>query len=154
MLSPVFQFGGNIVSAVQLAIGPALLIVGLGSVLRVLSNRLSRLTDRVRKIEGAAAVAEGRTRALRRLELRSLIRSRVALYRAIALAAVAAFLVCLLILLIFLDDVLTLDLTTVTALLFVSAMVCLTGSLLLFLREISLAYWRFRLVVGRWLDGT
>jgi hypothetical protein len=161
MDNSLFHFGGSISSLVQLAITPALLIVGLGSYLRVLNNRLTRLTARLRSLEEALAAAAhaGELRGQRGLdtafaeqELFALYGSRRALYRAIALAAVAALLTCLLILTIFVDDLLDIDLVQPTALLFLATMACLIGSLLLFLREIGLSSRRLYLVIRRRLS--
>jgi hypothetical protein len=154
MENSLFNFGVNIGSIVQLAIAPALLFVGLGSILRVLNNRLTRLTKRLRGLEerlAEPACIEGPPvdRQFLEQELFDLYASRRALYRAIALAAGAALFTCLLILTIFVDDLLDIDLVEPTALLFVSAIACLVGSLLLFLREIVLSSRRLYIVIRR-----
>jgi len=65
---------------------------------------------------------------------------RVALvYKAITLAVLCALLVCLLIALAFIDAFVSLDLGRVIAGLFILAVVALTASLTVFLREIFLA---------------
>jgi hypothetical protein len=150
----LFNLGGNIGSLVQLAIAPAFLFVGLGSMLRVLNNRLNRLTNRLRSLEEKLAQPAGMgslpvDRPFIQQELLDLYGSRRALYRAIMLAAAAALLTCLLILTIFVDDLINIDLVQTTALLFVAAIACLVGSLLLFLREIMLSSRRVYIVILR-----
>ncbi|MDB5824670.1 MAG: hypothetical protein JWR21_3374 [Herminiimonas sp.] len=150
----LFNFGGNIGSLVQMAIAPAFLFVALGSVLRVLNNRLTRLTNRLRSLEEKLAQPRGTEGApvdqeFIKQELLDLYGSRRALYRAITLAAAAALLTCLLILTIFVDDLVNIDLVQTTALLFVTAIACLVGSLLLFLREIVLSSRRLYIVIRR-----
>jgi hypothetical protein len=154
MDNSLFDFGGNIGSMVQLAIAPAFLFVALGSILRVLNNRLTRLTKRLRSLEeklAEPASTDGPPDDLQFMqqELQDLYGSRRALYRAITLAAGAALLTCLLILTIFVDDLISIDLVRTTALLFVAAIACLVGSLMLFLREIVLSSRRLYIVLRR-----
>jgi hypothetical protein len=154
MENGLFNFGGNIGGLVQLAIAPAFLFVALGSILRVLNNRLTRLTNRLRSLEEKLAEPAGIggppvDREFIQQELRDLYGSRRALYRAITLAAAAALLTCLLILTIFVDDLIDIELVQTTALLFVAAIACLVGSLLLFLREIVLSSRRLYIVIRR-----
>jgi hypothetical protein len=134
-----FTTVGDIGHVIQLAIAPVFLLTGVGTVLSVLSNRLGRAVDRARLLEAGLAGLEGA--ALRRVEEDLLLLSRRTqlIYTAIVLAVTCAIFVCLLIAVAFIDSFLAANLSQALGVLFVLAMISLTGSLAVFLREIFLA---------------
>ena len=130
---------GDITHVIQLAIAPVFLLTGVGTILAVLSNRLGRAVDRARVVEakgpGLDEIALGRVQE----ELALLSRRTQLIYTAIVLAVASAIFVCLLIAVAFIDSFLAANLAKAIGGLFVLAMISLTGSLAVFLREIFLA---------------
>ena len=133
----------DIAHTIQLAVAPVFLLTALGTVLNVLTSRLSRVVDRTRvlslRIDSTAGSAPVPATALRpQDELALLWRRRILVNRAITCATMAALLVCLVVLLAFLGFMLHQNFSRAIALLFIGAMAMFIGALLLFLREIVL----------------
>lgn len=128
----------DIAHVVQLSVAPMFLLTGIGAMLSVLSFRLSRAVDRARVLEALlpTLVDERRIDDTRR-ELCVLSARTRLINRAITLCTTSALLVCLVIVVLFVGALAALDIAIAT--LFIFSMVTLTGSLLIFLREIQLA---------------
>jgi small-conductance mechanosensitive channel len=110
---------------VQQVIAPAFVLAGIGSFLNVMSQRMSRISDLAR--EAGAQIQD-------RLALRArLIRL------AMALCTAAAVLICALIAVMFVDALLTADLTLIVAAVFVLAMLTMIAGLAAFMREVFVA---------------
>lgn len=128
-----------IAQVIQLAVAPVFLLTGVGAILNVLTQRLARIIDRARELEGKLALASdgektsyfGQLDVLRR-------RARLANW-AISLCTTSVFLVCTIIVVLFLEAFLSLNKAGVIALLFITAMLALIAGLLIFLREVFLA---------------
>ncbi len=129
----------DITRTIQLAIAPVFLLTAIGTIINVLIGRLARAVDRRRILEEHLSQysADRLELAVRELELLS--RRIVLVLWSTALAVLAALLVCLLIGTAFAGAYVALDLSRPVAILFIAAVVALTGCLLLFLREISMA---------------
>jgi hypothetical protein len=160
------QSGAEIVVAhvIQQAVAPVFLLTGVGAILSVLTNRLSRIIDRFRTLDalgvasrgpytaGAAGAedAEHHTIMQRRGEMKNLSRRRNWIHWAITSCTICALLICVVIATLFLASELGTDPSRLVGLLFVSAMLSLIGGLLCFLREIALATEQFEVrSVGR-----
>jgi small-conductance mechanosensitive channel len=133
----------DISRVIQLAIAPVFLLTAIATIINVLIGRLARAVDRRRTIEEQLPDyvpdldEERRDHAVRELQM---IQKRVELILwAVALAVLAALLVCLLIGTAFAGAFISLDLSRPVAILFIAAVLSLTFCLLLFLREISIA---------------
>ena len=124
---------GNIGLIIQLAIAPAFLLVGIGTQIRVLANRMARIVDRQRVLEQRIAPAAADP------ELDILYRRMHLIHRAITLGAVSALLVCIMIVTLFVTDLFDVIFNRTIAALFVFSMLSLIASFLYFLREIFLA---------------
>jgi small-conductance mechanosensitive channel len=124
---------------IQLSIAPVFLLTAIGTLLNVLIGRLARAVDRRRILEEHFPHYEDERvdEALR--ELRMLNRRIVLVLWSVALAVLGGLLVCLLIGTAFTGAYIALDLSRPVAILFIAAVVALTGCLLIFLREISIA---------------
>ena len=73
---------GGIAHVIQLAIAPVFLLTGVGAILNVMANRLSRIVDRARALELKLANGEGdaRTELLSRPQSdRTVLRNGVAI---------------------------------------------------------------------------
>jgi len=130
----------NIGSLIHLAITPAVLLVGIGTQLRVLINRLARVTSRSRTVEGKLAEKSVLRKAEYDSELRVLYRRIDIIHRAITLSTTGALLICLVIMALFADMAFSLRLARpAIGLLFTLAMLALIVSFGLFLHEIFVA---------------
>jgi hypothetical protein len=137
------QFG-DVGQLIQLAIAPALLLVGIGTLVRVLANRLGRIVDRQRVLERRMDLPQP---ADQEAELDILYRRMHLIHRAILLATAGALLICLVIVALFVADVLDLAIDRTIATLFCVSMATLIASFIYFLREVFLA----RATLAIWL---
>ena len=127
----------DITRVIQLAIAPVFLLTAIGTFITALSNRLARAVDRRRVVRQQFA-AGGEGAAEMRAELAQIQRRASLIYLAILAAVAAALLVCLVVSA-FVGALLSIELSTMVAVLFILAMCALIISLSLFLREIFLA---------------
>lgn len=129
----------NIAHAIQLAVAPVFLLTAIAGILGVMANRLGRVIDRARTLEGrldAAAPAEG---TAIRTHLRVLSRRAKMINLALTFCTMTALLVCTVIAVLFSGSFVSFDITLPVSLLFILAMILLVTGLLIFLREIFLA---------------
>ena len=130
---------GDIGHVIQLAIAPVFLLTAVGAILNVLTGRLARAVDRRRVLTAELPHLDAAIAGLAQQELDFENRRIRLVYIAIGLSVLCALLVCLLIPIAFIDAFVALDLGKVVAALFVLALLALTGSLAVFMREIFLA---------------
>ena len=135
---PTTQHLGDVSHVIQLAIAPVFLLTAIGTLINVLVNRLGRSVDRRRTLTASLPTLDATLARNAQGELAYVHRRVRLIYTAILLAVGAAFLICLLIAVAFLDALITIDLSQLVAILFMLAMLALIGSLALFLREIYL----------------
>ena len=126
----------ELVPILQTAIGPVILISGIGLLLLTMTNRLGRLIDRSRQLAGELKRhPDNQAPILAQLEI---LQSRaVYLKRAITLASVGVLLASLLIITLFFTALFRLEDAWLISLLFIGCMVCLIGSIVAFLREVD-----------------
>ena len=129
----------DITRTIQLAIAPVFLLTAIGTIINVLIGRLARAVDRRRILEEHLPQYAEERRVYADRELDILDRRIVLVLWAVALAVLSALLVCLLIGTAFAGAYVSLDLSRPVAILFIASVIALTGCLLLFLREISMA---------------
>lgn len=135
----------NVGNTIHLAIAPAFLLVSVVTQLRVLSNRLARITDRSRMLEAKAAQSQAMHSSPASTsesadELQTLYRRMHLIHRAITLSAACALLICIVIVALFADAVFVFhSAPPVIGLLFVLAMLALIASFSFFLHEIFIA---------------
>jgi hypothetical protein len=124
---------------IQLVIAPVFLVSGIGAMLGVMTNRLSRVVDRARALERDLASSPERP-SLAVAELDTLARRARLISHSITLCTTTALLTCAVIAILFLDSFLNIiDASKMVALLFVAAMLAFFIGLWMFLREILLA---------------
>jgi len=123
----------------QVSVAPVFLLSGIGAVLSVLVARLGRIIDRGRTLEDGmqAALVERKDRD--QSELVTLARRSKLIERAIILSTAAGFLVCLVIILLFVDYLIGFNISVPVALSFLVAMLCLMVAFIQILREVVLA---------------
>lgn len=129
----------NLIPTLQFAIGPVILISGVGMMLLCMTNRFGRVIDRVRQLahdlRGTSAADRGRLL----MEVRVLwLRSRI-IRSAIASAVLSALLASLLIISLFVGALFQLEIAAMVVGLFVLCMVCLIAAMLMFFWDINLS---------------
>jgi uncharacterized protein DUF2721 len=125
--------------AVQLAVAPVFLLTGIAAILSVMTNRLGRVIDRARVLEGKLEEVSPESLTALRRDIAVLSRRAKLNGRGITLCTTTALLVCTVIAILFLSAFLRFDASVLVALLFIAAMLCFFLGLLCFLREIYLA---------------
>lgn len=127
----------ELVPVLQTAIGPVILISGLGLLLLTMTNRLSRVIDRSRELldESGKLFGVDRTRLDREIDVlwRRARYVRVAILFAVSSCLGAATLIILL----FLTTLLQIDVPLLVALVFIFSMLSLISSLVFFLLDIN-----------------
>jgi hypothetical protein len=138
----------DIVHLIQSAVAPVFLLSGVGVTLGVLTGRLARIIDRARYLEEHMAKSGVQSEALHD-SLRMLARRASYTNAAIALCAASALFVSLVVMALFASAFLQTDLSMAIAILFVAAMICLTGAFGAFLVECRLATEILRFGTGK-----
>src|SRR5215470_17783242 len=136
---PALPESGIIAHAIQLAIAPVFLLTGIAGLLNVMAGRLARVIDRTRWYETTWAGLDPNARAAARTELALLEQRRRACSWSINYSTVAALLICLVIVALFVEEFMSVNLRLVAGALFVAAMIALIGGLACFLREVYIA---------------
>ena len=129
----------EIYRVIQVVLAPVFLLTAVSGLINVLITRLGRAVDRRRVLEENLPeyLDARRDEALRELRM---LNSRVFLTLwSVATAVLAGLFVCLDIGIAFAGAYVSVDLSRPVAILFVCAVLAITGCLLLFLREISIA---------------
>ena len=127
----------DVTRAIQLALAPVFLFTGIAGMLNVMTGRLSRIIDRGRALtEGRVAVYTGDEL---HEQLRLLEQRRRYVSNAITACTIAALLVCLVVVSLFVEAVLRVPLGWLIGALFTGATVALVVGLGFFLREVHTA---------------
>lgn len=138
----------DIARAIQLALAPVFLLTGIAGLLNVMTGRLSRIIDRGRALaEGPTGVMSTEPALLHREQL-SLERRRHLTSIAITACTIAALLVCLVIIVLFLEVMLQAPLNWIIGVLFTAAMLALVVGLAFFLYEVHLAMQSIRIPIS------
>jgi hypothetical protein len=135
--------------AIQLALGPVFLLTGIAGMLNVMSGRLSRIIDRGRSLTEKPEIIATYDPAELRNELLMLERRRHITSRAINMITIAALLVCLVIVALFLEALFIIHLNWLIGVLFILATLALVVGLGYFLLEVHLASNTVRIRVDR-----
>jgi len=137
-MPPVDAHVFDITRVIQLAIAPVFMLTAIASIINALLGRLGRAVDRRRVVEDQVAQADQQDPdAVAELVL--LARRIQLVLWSIGCAVLSALLVCILIGAAFLGAYTSLDLSRTVAMLFIAAVLALTGCLLIFMREVFLA---------------
>ena len=136
------EFGpelGVVISVLQTALTPAFLLVAVGSLLNVLTGRLSRIVDRSRDLQRQHSETEGNAHDRVVSELRIIERRMRVVGSSILFAVLSAITVCIMIALLFLMGLSKFSAPWVAVAVFMLALALLAACLLQFVREIRLA---------------
>jgi len=134
----------TVAHVIQLAVAPVFLLTGVGTILNVMTSRLSRIIDRFRVLESTSldpvdGLFTQSQICLHQEEMKILAQRERVIYWAISLSSICALLVCVVIVTLFVGSVMGVQLSNLIAFLFIVAMLALIGGLLSLLREIYIA---------------
>ena len=130
----------QIIPILQLAIGPVIVISGVGLVLLSMTNRFGRVIDRLRSLVEniRSGIATEETQSFKR-QIEILMRRAKILRLAIAFASVSLVLAAFLVIVLFIAELLELQAAKIVVMLFVFCMGCLIVSLLFFIEDINVS---------------
>ena len=125
---------------IQVSLAPVFLLVAIGSFLNVVTQRLTRVIDRSRKLEEIAE-GEGKSGANPRLraELTSLSKRMTCAHWSTNFCAIAALLVAFTVAVLFATDLFHINASGLIAGLFALSMITLIAAICLFMVEIFIA---------------
>lgn len=135
----------QLVPLLQTAIGPMILISGVGLLLLTMTNRLARVVDRSRALGREMRDAGDADRDRVRGQLAILDRRARLIRCAIALVLVNALLASLLVVALFVARWFAVEASWLICALFIGAMACLVLALVQFLRDVNLSLDALRL---------
>jgi Na+/melibiose symporter-like transporter len=128
----------QMIPILQTAIGPVILISGIGLLLLTMTNRLGRVIDRARVLaSGFPDIKEDGNREKVEAQL-SILWKRAGLLRlAITLASMSALSAAILIIALFFSALWKVDSAWFIGILFIACMLCLIGSLAAFIHDLN-----------------
>jgi hypothetical protein len=138
----------DLVPILQMAIGPVILISGVGLLLLSMTNRLGRVIDRSRLLAEARRRAEATEHPRLSSQLEILSRRAGLIRLAIILAILSVLLAGILIIALFLAALFGLEIGAILILLFVGCMGSLIGSLVVFIGDINLSLLALKLEIA------
>jgi hypothetical protein len=138
----------ELIPVLQVAIGPVILISGVGLLLLTLTNRYGRTIDRSRHLIRELRETAGQDRERLEGQISILYRRARLIRLSIFLAGVSVLLASVLIIVLFLTALWQLEVGILISLLFIACMVSLSGSLVAFLRDINLSLGALKLELG------
>ena len=125
----------HVTQAIQLSVAPVFLLAGIGGFLNVCAGRLARVIDRASVVEDKITHARGSDHDRLILEIRTLDRRIGLVNYCITLAVLSACLVCLVVAMLFANQLLAQRLDTPIALMFIGAMAAIGLAFALFIVE-------------------
>jgi len=129
----------ELIPRLQVAIGPVILISGIGLLLLSLTNRFGRAVDRSRQLGREMRTVNEAERRRLGAQVDVLYRRANLIRLAIIMAALSLLFVAVLIIGLFLSVLMKLEVGLMIALLFIGCMICVIVSLLAFIRDIQLS---------------
>ena len=138
----------DLVPILQVAVGPVILISGVGLLLLSMTNRLGRVIDRSRLLAEARRKADAQDRSRFESQLQVLSRRARLVRLAIILAALSVLLAAVLIIALFLAALVRWEIGIFVVSLFVGCMMSLIGSVIVFIADVNLSLSALSLDVG------
>jgi hypothetical protein len=135
----------ELIPVLQVAIGPVILISGVGMLLLTLTNRFGRAIDRARQLaqEMSKAPANERERLGKQIDI--LYRRAGLIQLAVIMAVISVLLVAVLVSVLFFTALMKWEAVRLIIAIFIACMISLIVSLGAFIREIQLALHALRL---------
>ena len=140
----------QLIPVLQTAIGPVILVSGVGLILLSMTNRLGRTIDRSRILSAKLPEASGESRIAIEKQLRILWKRARLIRIGIIFVCMSALLAAILVIALFFTEFYELEMAWLITSLFLASMACLIMSLVYFVRDInlSLAALRLELKIG------
>jgi hypothetical protein len=129
----------KIIPMLQVAIGPVILISGVGLLLLTMTNRLGRVIERARQLKGELSQRTDEDREQVLAQVAILYRQARMIRLSITLSALSALLASALIITLFLTALLQWESGLLTSLIFIACMGSLFASLVAFICDINLS---------------
>jgi len=142
----------DLIPVLQTAIGPVILISGVGLLLLSMTNRLGRVIDRSRALARDRRNAAPQDRERLSAQLLILSRRSELIRRAILFASISVLLAALLVMVLFFTALIALENAWLISLLFMGCMASLILSLIAFIQDINLALHALKREVGEIID--
>ncbi|MEM9387133.1 MAG: DUF2721 domain-containing protein [Pseudomonadota bacterium] len=128
------------VEIIQLALAPVFMLVAIGQLMNVVSLRLARVIDRIRSlIAEYEAQADASKQSRMRHEVSDLFRRMRFANVSVNLLVSSAVAVCGVVVLLFLDGLVSWDLEGLLIVLFTLSVLLITGGVIAFLIEVTIA---------------
>jgi hypothetical protein len=133
----IFPSISQLIPILQTAIGPVILISGVGLILLTMTNRLAQTVSRIRNLNDnlVKGDASARIKVLAQIQI-LMTRARI-IRLAISLAAASALVVSVLIIVLFVMTLWHIEIAWIIALLFMISMICLICSLIVFIYDVN-----------------
>ncbi len=138
----------QLIPILQTAIGPAILISGIGLLLLTMTNRLGRVVDLARVLNASLLSANADNKAKLAEQIRILWRRMHLIRLAIILASVSALLSSILIIVLFVSTLWNIEIAWIIALLFIITMGCFMGALIVFICDVNQTLIALQLEIG------
>ncbi|HTB83975.1 MAG TPA: DUF2721 domain-containing protein [Candidatus Sulfotelmatobacter sp.] len=138
----------QIIPELRDAVGPVILISGVGLLLLTMTNRLGRAIDRARQLQNELAAQSGAERAATRAQVDIIYRRAKIIRLAILFSVGSALLAAVLVMTLFLGAWLRWDYAWGACLVFTACLVSLCVSLVAFMADINLSLHALRLELG------
>lgn len=129
----------TVAATIQISIAPVFLLAGIAGILNVLVGRMARVVDRARQLETLHPVSTGPEHDRHVWELRLIDRRLSVINTAIALCVASGVAICLVVALMFVAELIHLDIGGAVAVAFIASMLLLTLGLTAFMFEIRLS---------------
>jgi hypothetical protein len=127
----------QLIPILQTAIGPVILISGIGLLLLSMTNRLGRVIDRARSLVRELSNADETSKVTIEAQLRILwMRARL-IRLAIVLSSMSALAAAILIIALFITALLQIESAWIVIFVFIFCMACLIGSLVVFIHDLN-----------------
>ncbi len=143
----------ELIPVLQVAIGPVILISGVGLLLLTLTNRFGRAVDRSRQLGREMRDATEVDRLRLAAQVQILYRRARLIRLSITLAALSVLLASVLIIVLFLTALMKLEVGPAISLLFIACMASLIVSLVALIRDIHLSLVALKLELSRQMPG-
>ncbi len=138
----------------QTAVGPVVVISGVGLLLLTMTNRLGRIVDHSRALARQARNSTGEAAEAAHLQLRILGRRAGLVRWAILLAGICVLFIALVVIALFVTALFGVEIAWLVAALFITSMLCLVASLVMFVRDINISLNATSVEVGKdWTKG-
>ena len=134
-MGEVMGSGGVIAQTIQLALAPVFVLVAIGNIMNILSQRLGGVVDRSRVLQQLHGTTSGDAHDAVVREIRTVDRRIAMISRAILLLVLSGLTIGLCVALLFLEELFDVNLQQLAAAAFIVAIGLLMAALMLFMRE-------------------